>query len=124
MERTVLSMFVTTPRVSPSEGLLPTPRTLKRPPSSAEATTLHTLVVPISKPTIISLSIHQSLSIIPSIGRPLKAVCQPVEPTGPQPDRRSEDLLIEAPPPREFSQRCSRTTGGDTVSLPCRRAPG
>src|SRR6267143_2859562 len=117
-------MFVTTPRVSPSEGLLPTPRTLKRPPSSAEATTLHTLVVPISKPTIISLSIHQFLSIIRSIGKPLKAVCQPVEPTGLRPDRRSEDLLIEALPPRGFSQHCSRTTEAGTVSLPRRRVPG
>src|SRR6266478_2768833 len=65
MERTVLSMFVTTPRVSPSEGLRPTPSTLKRPPSSAEATTLQTFVVPISSPTIISLSILVSLPSIP-----------------------------------------------------------
>jgi len=48
---TVLSMFTTTPRFSPSDGATPTPRTWIRSSSSALATTAQILVVPMSTPT-------------------------------------------------------------------------
>ena len=53
IELVVRSMWVTTPRVIPSDIARPTPRMFIRPCSSVPATTAQTFVVPMSRPTMI-----------------------------------------------------------------------
>jgi len=59
MERTVFSMFVTTPRVNPSDVLFTDAENFQFAwiIIIRDATIAHTFVVPISKPTAISCSI-------------------------------------------------------------------
>jgi hypothetical protein len=54
MDFTVLSMLITTPRRSPREGVVPTPRISRLPVSLIAPTMAQTFVVPMSNPTISS----------------------------------------------------------------------
>src|SRR5687767_8136111 len=54
IERTVQSMFDTTPLRRPRQGTLPTPR-IVMPSASTSPTTAETFVVPMSRPTTISV---------------------------------------------------------------------
>ncbi|CAI8032528.1 hypothetical protein GBAR_LOCUS18385 [Geodia barretti] len=51
-DRTVASMLMTTPRRSPRDGVVPTPMISRRPSCPICAMIAHTLLVPISSPTI------------------------------------------------------------------------
>jgi hypothetical protein len=55
MDCTVCSMFTTTPRRSPVDGLVPTPMMSTSPSSLASPTTAQIFVVPMSRPTMMSL---------------------------------------------------------------------
>src|ERR1700679_1151780 len=69
MARTVQSMLETTPLRSPRQGTFPTPR-MVMPSASTSPTTAETLVVPMSRPTTISVvSIRLFIRLPPAPGK-------------------------------------------------------
>src|SRR5438067_13302894 len=70
MARAVLSMSTTIPFLRPVEGAIPTPRTSTRSPSASSPTMVQTLVVPMSRPAMISLLVtnEPSLQKLPADG--------------------------------------------------------
>src|SRR5260370_18132921 len=63
MARAVLSMSMTIPFLRPVDGAIPTPRTSIPPSSASSPTMLQTFVVPMSRPTIISLLVTTEPSL-------------------------------------------------------------
>src|SRR5690349_4642223 len=63
MARAVLSRSMTTPFLRPVDGAIPTPRTSIRSPSASSPTMVQTFVVPISRPTMISLLVTNEPSL-------------------------------------------------------------
>src|SRR5260370_29755144 len=63
MARAVLSISMTTPFLRPVDGANPTPRMSIRPSSASSPTMVQTFVVPMSRPTMISLLITNEPSL-------------------------------------------------------------
>src|SRR5713101_3203990 len=63
MARVVLSMSMTIPFLRPVDGAIPTPRTSIRPASASSPTMVQTFVVPMSRPTMISLLVTNEPSL-------------------------------------------------------------
>src|SRR5438067_2899611 len=97
MARAVLSMSTTIPFLRPVEGAIPTPRTSTRSPSASSPTMVQTFVVPMSRPTMISLLVtnEPSLQKLPADHREVQEDAPAQGDNGSQVEVLHADLIAE-----------------------------